>query len=76
MVNAFMQGRIEDAKKIHHRLFNLHDSMFIQTNPVPVKTAAEMMGLVSAELRLPLCRMPEALDAKLKGILKSYSLIP
>jgi 4-hydroxy-tetrahydrodipicolinate synthase len=75
MVHAFMEGRPEDAKKIHHRLFNLHESMFIQTNPVPVKTAAEMMGLVSAELRLPLCRMPEALDAKLKGILKSYSLI-
>ncbi len=40
-----------------------------------VKTAAEMMGLVSAELRLPLCRMPEELDAKLKGILKAYCLI-
>lgn len=75
MVHAYMEGRPEDAKKIHHRLFNLHESMFIQTNPVPVKTAAEMMGLVSSELRLPLCRMPEALDAKLKGILKAYSLV-
>jgi 4-hydroxy-tetrahydrodipicolinate synthase len=75
MVHAFMEGRPEDARKIHHRLYNLHESMFIQTNPVPVKTAAEMMGLVSGELRLPLCRMPEELDAKLKGILKSYSLI-
>jgi len=75
MVHAYMEGRPEDAKKIHHRLYNLHESMFIQTNPVPVKTAAEMMGLVSGELRLPLCRMPEELDAKLKGILKSYSLI-
>ena len=65
----------EDAKKIHHRLFNLHESMFLQTNPVPVKTAAEMMGLVSGELRLHLCRMSEELDVKLKGILKAYSLV-
>ncbi len=75
MVHAFMEGRPEDAKKIHHQLFNLHEAMFIQTNPIPVKIAAEMMGLVSGELRLPLCRMPEELDAKLKRILKSYRLI-
>ena len=75
MVHAFMEGRLEDAKKIHHRLFNLHESMFIQTNPIPVKAAAAMMGLVSGEVRLPLCGMPESFDVKLKEVLKSYSLV-
>ncbi len=75
MVHAFMEGRLEDAKKIHHRLFNLHESMFIQTNPIPVKTAAAMMGLVTGEVRLPLCRMPEELNTKLQGVLKTYKLV-
>lgn len=75
MIHAFMDGNLAEAKKLHHHLFVLHESMFLQTNPVPVKTAAAMMGLVSGEIRQPLCEMPDDLNEKLKNVLKSYNLL-
>jgi 4-hydroxy-tetrahydrodipicolinate synthase len=48
--------------------------MFMETNPVPVKTAVALMGKASAEVRLPLAPMSEANLAKLSGIMKEYGL--
>ncbi|MCX5895696.1 MAG: 4-hydroxy-tetrahydrodipicolinate synthase [Proteobacteria bacterium] len=75
MVRAFEEGRLEEAQKLHHHLLPLHNSMFLQTNPIPVKTALGMMGMISSEMRLPLCPMPAELDDKLKKILKKYQLV-
>ncbi len=75
MVRAFEEGRLEEAQKLHHHLLPLHNSMFLQTNPMPVKTALGMMGMISSEMRLPLCPMPAELDDKLKKILKKYQLV-
>jgi 4-hydroxy-tetrahydrodipicolinate synthase len=50
--------------------------MFLQTNPIPVKTALGLMGKISSEMRLPLCAMPADLTEKLRGVLKKYELIP
>jgi len=49
--------------------------LFVETNPIPVKTAASLMGLCSLVMRLPMCEMEEANLAKLKQALKSYGLI-
>jgi len=49
--------------------------MFIETNPVPVKTALGLMGKCSDHVRLPLAPMSEANTAKLAGIMKQYNLI-
>ncbi|MEI6124945.1 MAG: 4-hydroxy-tetrahydrodipicolinate synthase [Pseudomonadota bacterium] len=75
LVRAVEAGHYDEAKKIHHQLLPLHNAMFLQTNPIPVKMALEMMGKISAEMRLPLCPMPDDLAEKLRGILKQYALI-
>ena len=75
MIRAVQAGDWPEARRIHHRLLPLHNAMFLQTNPIPVKTAIGMMGIVSGEVRLPLCPMPDDLNAKLRGILKEYELL-
>ena len=74
MVNGFMEGRREEALSLHYRLAMLHRSMFIETNPVPVKTALAMMGRIEEEFRLPLVRISDANRAALLGALKTYGL--
>ena len=75
MIRAVQAGDWSEARRIHHRLLPLHNAMFLQTNPIPVKTAIGMMGIVSGEVRLPLCPMPDDLNAKLRGILKQYEIL-
>ncbi len=72
MVNGFLSGRTEEAKKLHFRLQPLNRSMFIETNPVPVKTALSMMGMMEEEFRLPLVKMSEANRSRLLTALKSW----
>lgn len=76
MVEAFTAGRLEEARRLHQYLIPLHNAMFLQTNPIPVKTALGLMGKISPEMRLPLCAMPEDLTKKLQGILKNFELLP
>jgi 4-hydroxy-tetrahydrodipicolinate synthase len=49
--------------------------MFIETNPIPVKTSLAMMGKIKEEFRLPLCPMTEANRKKLETALRSYGLL-
>ncbi|MEK9179681.1 MAG: dihydrodipicolinate synthase family protein, partial [Patescibacteria group bacterium] len=69
------QGNIEKARKLHFKLEPLNASMFIETNPIPAKTALAMMGKIQEEFRLPLCEMSDANKDKLKKALKDYGLI-
>ncbi len=73
--DAIVSGDYEEAKKIHHTLFKLHEAMFYETNPIPVKTAVHMMGFIEEEFRLPLCKMSETNKEKLKIILKEMNFI-
>jgi 4-hydroxy-tetrahydrodipicolinate synthase len=57
MVNALMEGDFERGRNIHYQLLPLFKALFIQTNPIPVKTAASLLGLCSDEMRLPLVPM-------------------
>jgi len=54
MVKFAIDGEIEKARKIHYKLFSLFKVLFIETNPIPVKTALSIMGMIQAEWRLPL----------------------
>jgi 4-hydroxy-tetrahydrodipicolinate synthase len=75
LVESFKQGDIKKAREYHYKLSNLVKAMFIETNPIPVKKAMELMGLCSAELRLPMTDMlPENVE-KLKIAMKEYGLI-
>ncbi len=76
MMNAFMKGDIDKARRIHFKLFPLFEALFYETNPVPAKTAlAEMGRIESAEVRLPLAAMSEANKDRLMDVLRSLKLV-
>jgi len=74
LVESFLKGDIVKAKEIQFRLYDLIRVLFIETNPIPVKTALKAMGLIEANLRLPLFRMGASNLNKLKSVLKEYKL--
>jgi 4-hydroxy-tetrahydrodipicolinate synthase len=75
LVNEFQKGNIERAKVLHYRLLPLIKALFLETNPIPVKTAMGLLGMCEPDLRLPLCAMsPENLE-KFKKALKDYGLL-
>ena len=75
IVNTFNSGDKEKAQELNDKLAPLVKSLFIETNPIPVKKAAELIGLCSGSLRLPMCDMePENLE-KLKKAMQEYGLI-
>ncbi len=75
MCRAYFEGNIKAAKELHYKLFPLAKAMFLETNPIPVKTALSLMGKINLELRLPLCKMSDPNLAKLQEALKNYGLI-
>jgi len=76
MMDAALAGDIATAKELHYKLLPLMQAMFIDTNPVPAKTALAMMGKIKSGLpRLPLYKMNEANEEKLKKVITAYGLI-
>uniref|UniRef100_A0A7C4AIK5 4-hydroxy-tetrahydrodipicolinate synthase n=1 Tax=Thermodesulfovibrio aggregans TaxID=86166 RepID=A0A7C4AIK5_9BACT len=75
LFNAWERGDIARAREIHYKLEPINKAMFIETNPIPVKTALAMMGKIKEEFRLPLCEMSEANKQKLAEVLRSAGLI-
>jgi 4-hydroxy-tetrahydrodipicolinate synthase len=76
LIKEFNKGNIDEAKRLHHKIFPLCEVMFIETNPVPVKEALGMMGMISPEVRLPLVPLKETNRKRLKEVLQTYGLIP
>ena len=74
LYKAASEGDIETAKSLHYELLKLNDVMFVETNPIPVKAALAIMGLIGSEFRLPLYSPSEDTLNKLKSVLKEYSL--
>ena len=75
LVGAAASGDYEHARNIHLHLFPLFKAMFIETNPIPIKTAMAMCGRDSGELRLPLCEMADENRRQLGQVLKRYDLV-
>jgi 4-hydroxy-tetrahydrodipicolinate synthase len=75
LVDAFEGGEFRKASQIQRDAFPLCQAMFLETNPIPVKTALALMGKIDGELRLPLVGMSDANLKKLKEILVKYELI-
>jgi 4-hydroxy-tetrahydrodipicolinate synthase len=75
LYDNFAAGNIEKARQLHFAVNELARVMFIQTNPIPVKKAAALMGLVEDEIRLPLVSMNGKPVEILKEVLKKYKLI-
>ena len=75
MCAAFAKGDIKTAQKLHYKMWPLMEAMFYETNPTPAKTALNMMGKISGEVRQPLCPLSPANEDKLRQVLKKYGLI-
>ena len=75
MVSEFLKGNIKKAQEMHYKLAPLVKAMFIETNPIPLKTAMGLLGMCNPEVRLPLCSMEEENLEKLKKSLKDYGLL-
>ncbi len=76
MMDAALAGDIARAQELHYKLLPLMQAMFIDTNPVPAKTALAMMGKITSGLpRLPLYKMNEANEDKLKKVISAYGLV-
>lgn len=67
MCSLYFEGKMEEAKDIQLKLLDLVNALFIEVNPVPVKTAMGLMGYKVGNLRAPLCEMTEANLAVLKN---------
>lgn len=75
MCAAFAKGDIKTARQLHYKMWPLMEAMFYETNPTPAKTALNMMGKISGEVRQPLCPMSPTNQDKLRQVLKKYGLI-
>ncbi len=76
LVDSYLNGNIKKALELHYKMFPLIKALFLETNPIPVKTAMEIMGMIpSGYLRLPMTPMTEANKEKLKKALSNYGLI-
>ncbi len=75
MVSEFGKGNINQARKLHYKMLPLVKAVFIETNPIPVKTALGLMGLCEPDLRLPMCAMSADNLEKLKRVMAEYGLI-
>jgi 4-hydroxy-tetrahydrodipicolinate synthase len=74
LVNTFLDGRAAEAEKLHRALYPIFRDLFIEANPVPVKTAMARAGWMTAEVRLPLVPLQDASRAKLETTLKQVGI--
>ena len=70
MVDAILKGDYEKARSLHYELAPLVRAMFLETNPIPVKTAHKYLGLAGGPMRLPLGQMAQDKEMVLKQILE------
>jgi 4-hydroxy-tetrahydrodipicolinate synthase len=77
MVNALLEGDWERGRELHYELLPLFRALFVKTNPIPVKTAASILGLCSDEMRLPMIPLQgENLDTLRRVMEESNHLLP
>jgi 4-hydroxy-tetrahydrodipicolinate synthase len=76
MFRAWEKGDAKAAAAAHIALMPLHRAMFLETSPIPVKTAAKMMGLLDVlEFRLPLCDLQKVNEDKLRSVLAAKGMV-
>ncbi|GAB6076021.1 4-hydroxy-tetrahydrodipicolinate synthase [Desulfurobacterium crinifex] len=75
MYRKFVEGDVKGAMKLHHWLYPLSKVLFIDTNPIPVKTALSFMGKMEKEFRLPLCPTTPEKEEKIKEVLTKLGVL-
>ncbi|WP_018290966.1 4-hydroxy-tetrahydrodipicolinate synthase [Verrucomicrobium sp. 3C] len=72
LVRAFLSGDVQEAERLHRRLYPLFRDLFVETNPVPIKTALSLRGWMTSDVRLPLVPLQPSNQARLE---KTLSLV-
>lgn len=75
LINLFEKGDLAGARKIHEKLFFLNQNMFVETNPVPVKAAMEILGKLNKRVRLPLTEASDDTVAILKNLIEKVEIL-
>ncbi len=75
LVRAFRAGDVQRARDVHYRLLPLFDALFVETNPIPVKAAVALRGLVRDEIRLPLTKLTAPNRERLQFVMKELGLL-
>lgn len=75
MVNYALDGDFEAASRAHYELYDLMKVLFVETNPVPAKTALNLMGKPAGHVRMPLAPLKDESEEKLKKVLHNLDLI-
>jgi 4-hydroxy-tetrahydrodipicolinate synthase len=75
MTHAALEGDFKRARELHYRLYPLARAAFLETNPIPIKEAMAMAGMLDLEYRLPMCPLSDANRAKLKQVLGGYGVL-
>ncbi len=70
-----LEGKIDEARKLHFQLLPLMQANFIETNPIPVKAGLAMMGMIEEVYRLPLVPMKPENRAKLEKVMAALGLL-
>ncbi len=76
LYNHAAAGRWDEARRLHHALFRINESIFWDTNPVPLKAAMAMLGRVQNILRPPLVPLSDDLTTRMRSLLHDYGLLP
>ncbi|MCP4647747.1 MAG: 4-hydroxy-tetrahydrodipicolinate synthase, partial [bacterium] len=74
IVTLYNNGSIEEAKGAFYRILPVCKAMFLETNPIPVKAAMEMLGYCSSQVRLPLVPLSDDNKSRLKKALIDYGV--
>ncbi len=75
MTHAALDGDWKRAREVHYKLFPLARAAFMETNPIPIKEAMALAGMIEPEFRLPMCRMADANRERLRAVLTQYGLV-
>ncbi len=73
--NAFQTGDLAEARRIHEGLLPLFNLLFCETNPIPIKAAQHLRGLIQDEIRLPLLPMTDGNKRRLESLMKEMKLL-
>jgi 4-hydroxy-tetrahydrodipicolinate synthase len=75
LIDFFQKGKLEEARAIHYRVLSLTKSLFVETNPSPVKKALSLLGMIEADVRLPLCQVSTSNATLIEKEMRSVGLL-
>ena len=76
MIHFALKGKFKEASELHYQMLDLMNINFIESNPIPVKTALSMMGLIEESFRLPLASIEDKNRLLVEKVVQAMKLFP